>query len=135
MLRMRRLCLRKGKAMTAVLVIILAAAIAFGLSRKIRKLRRGGGCCGEFEKSEKRISVKDRNKSHYPYSVELSISGMTCINCARKVENTINSLDGVWAKVDLNTSTAKIYSKTERDINELCGIIAKAGYTAQLKGK
>ena len=27
---------------------------------------------------------------------------MSCKNCAVKVENTFNSMDGVWAKVDLS---------------------------------
>ncbi len=121
--------------MTAVLIIILAAVIAYAIYQTVKKFRKGGGCCGEFEKLEKRTAVKDRNKSHYPYSAVLSIGGMTCENCARKVENTLNALDGVWSKVDLNSGTAKIYSKTERDTKELCSIIAKSGYNAELKNQ
>lgn len=120
--------------MTAVLITILAIVIIYAVYHTVRKFRRGGGCCGEIEKSEKKTAVKDRNKSHYPYSAALKIGGMTCENCARKVENALNSLDGVWTKVDLNSGTAKVYSKTEIDINEIRGIIAKAGYTANLKG-
>ena len=120
--------------MTAVLIIIIAIVIIYAAYQTVRKFRKGGGCCGEFEKSEKRTAVKDRNKSHYPYSVVLKISGMTCENCTRKVENTLNALEGVWAKVDLNSGTAKIYSKNEIDVNCLYGLIAKAGYTANLKG-
>ena len=127
--------LPKGNIMTAVLIIILAAVIMYAVYQTVKKFRKGGGCCGEFEKSEKRTAVKDRNKSHYPYSVVLSIGGMTCENCARRVENALNSLEGVWAKVDLNSGTAKIYSKNEMDKKELCSIIAKAGYNAELKNE
>lgn len=118
--------------MTAVLIIIIAAVIIYGVYHTVQKFRRGGGCCGEIEKLEKRTAVKDRNKAHYSHYTVLKISGMTCENCARRVENTLNSLDGVWAKVDLNSGAAKVYSKTEIDINEIRGIIAKAGYTVQL---
>ncbi len=128
-----------------ILLIIIGAVLVRAFAVCVRSHKKGGGCCGncsecggccgEFEKSEKRIAVKDRNKSHYPYSVVLIIGGMTCENCTRRVENTLNSLDGVWAKVDLSSGTAKIYSKTERDTKELCSIIAKAGYNAELKNR
>lgn len=40
--------------------------------------------------------------SHYPYCVQIGIDGMTCNHCKARVENTLNSEDGVWAEVDLS---------------------------------
>ena len=117
----------------AVIIIILFTVIAFGTYHTIKKFRKGGGCCGEHEAAEKQISVKDKNKSHYPYSVDLKISGMTCQNCAKRIENALNSLDGIWAKVDLNSNSAHILMKQETDIKQLCSVIAKTGYSAERK--
>lgn len=115
----------------AIIIILLTVLVCFGTYQTVKKFRKGGGCCGEHEQAKKRVSVKDKNKSHYPYSVDLKIKGMTCQNCARRVENALNTLDGIWAKVDLNSNTAHILLKQETDKKELCRMIASAGYVAE----
>ena len=83
--------------------LILAAVVlicAYAVYSYIRKLRVGGGCCGEREAAPKRVKVRDRDKRHYPYVLEVTVDGMVCANCARRVENALNSLDGVWARVE-----------------------------------
>lgn len=117
----------------AVIIILLIAVIAFSAYKTVTKLRKGGGCCGEHEQAEKSVTVKDRNKQNYPYSAELKISGMTCSNCAKRVENALNSTEGIWARVDLNSNTAHIRMKHETDVRMLCGIVAGAGYMAEEK--
>ena len=83
--------------------LILAAVVlicAYAVYSYIRKLRVGGGCCGEREAAPKRVKVRDRDKRHYPYVLTVTVDGMVCANCARRVENALNSLDGVWARVE-----------------------------------
>ena len=109
-----------------LIIILLAIILVWAVYRIIKKIRYGGGCCGELEQSERPVSVKDRNKSHYPYAADLKITGMTCRNCAQKVQNALNELDGVWAMVDLNSHTAHIRLKQKPNIDQLCSIIAKA---------
>jgi len=115
------------------IVILLIAVIAFAIYQTVLKFQKGGGCCGEHEQPPKSITVKDKNKAHYPYSIELNISGMTCSNCAKRVENALNTVDGVWAKVNFNQHSALVRMKQEVDVKLLCGMIAKAGYYAQQK--
>lgn len=109
------------------IVLALAALLAWAVYHTVQKSRKGGGCCGEHE-TVKRISVSDRNKSHYPYQVELQISGMTCENCARRVENALNGIDGVWAKVDLGSRRARVLMKTEPDEKRIRETVSAAGY-------
>lgn len=116
-----------------VIIILLADAIAWAVIRIVKKSKRGGGCCGEHEAAEKSVAIKDKNKSHYPYCVDLSISGMICSNCAKRVENALNSIEGAWATVDKNTNTAHVLTKQTPDIRLLCGAVAKAGYVAEQK--
>ena len=111
--------------------VVLAVIIALAVALIVKKARKGGGCCGEHEAAEKSSPAGDGNKAHYPYSLEMKIDGMTCANCARRVENALNSLDGVMAKVSKDTDSARIYTKTQPDVRLLCGAVAKAGYMAR----
>ena len=115
--------------MIRYLVLTAAAALLlWGAYHTVRKLRRGGGCCGEHEAAESRVPVGDRHTAHYPYRAELEIGGMTCENCARRVENALNSLEGVWAKVDISTHTAKLRLKAPPDFRALTRRVAETGY-------
>ena len=73
--------------------------------------------------------MADRNKAHYPYAVRLTIDGMTCGNCAQRVENALNRLDGVWATVDLSERSALVRSKTELSDDLLRKTVLDTGYT------
>lgn len=109
----------------AILVIVVAAAVY----HVVKKMRNGGGCCGTGEAPVKKIRVEDRDKSHYPYHLVLDVDGMTCSNCARRVENALNKLDGVWAVVDLEKHRADLSMKTALPEDDLRGAVRDAGYT------
>ncbi len=115
--------------MNAVIIILLVCLIGWAIYRIIRKSQNGGGCCGEHEASVKRAPVKDRNRSHYPYKCSLVIGGMTCDNCAARVENALNDLPGTWAKVDISGNRAAVLSKSEPDEQALRCAVTGAGYT------
>ena len=115
--------------MNIVLIFLLLALIAWAVWRTVQKSRKGGGCCGEHQEAEKRVGIADRNKAHYPHSLSLQIGGMTCVNCARKVENALNSLDGVWAKVAIDTRSARVLCKTPPDEAAIREAVRQAGYT------
>ena len=116
-----------------VVLILLAVLVGWAIYHSVKKSKQGGGCCPEHEKTVKRTVVQDRNRSHYPFQITLDIGGMTCENCARKVENALNALDGVWAKVDIASHKASVLSKTQPDQKQLARCVLDAGYvvTAQ----
>lgn len=121
-----------NKIISVILFIIIAVIFAIAIKIIIKRAKHGSACCGEHIMTEKSKQVKDKNKKNYPYSVKLKVTGMTCKNCAIKIENALNELDGIWAKVDKNNNTAFILSKKEINVNELFTIIARAGYIATL---
>ena len=114
--------------MEIVLTVILAAAVAWAIVHTVQKSRKGGDCCGDREETVKRVPVGDRNKAHYPYTAELTVEGMTCENCARRVENALNTLDGVWAKVDIGSHRATVRLKGPPEEIELRRAVHDAGY-------
>lgn len=75
-----------------------------------------------------KIKVRDKDKSHYPYSRILKVDGMSCGNCACHVENALNSLEGVWAQADLEKGEALVRMKQEHGNNELKQAVKDAGY-------
>jgi len=77
-----------------VVVIVLLVVVAFAVYGTVRRIRHGSSCCGERTPAEKKVKVKDRNKSSYPFVYRLKIDGMYCSNCARRIENALNSMDG-----------------------------------------
>ena len=115
-------------ALNAVLTAALLLLAAWAPRRTLIRSRKGGGCCGEHESAEKKVTVSDRNKAHYPYAVLLQIGGMTCENCARKVETALNLLDGTWAVVSISGGSAKVLSKTPLDEAALREAVRGAGY-------
>ena len=87
------------------------------------------GCCGvDSEAAPRKIKVQDRDLSHYPYEKALEIRGMTCSNCVTHVQNALNSLNGVYAKVDLSSRRAVIYMKDEVPDPILRHAVSDAGY-------
>ena len=108
-----------------VLVIIVICAILI-----IRKrIKYGSSCCGTHDAAQKKIKVKDKNKAHYPYTYTLTVDGMHCSNCARRVENALNAKEGVWACVKLENNTVLVRSKNPMKWEDFSIVISKAGYT------
>ena len=113
---------------TVIGIVFLGLLILFAVSKTANHFQKGGGCCGEHEQSQEKTGALDRNKAHYPWEVTVKIGGMTCDNCAAKVENALNQLDGVWAKVSIDTQTAQIRSKKEPDMKVYAQAVQAAGY-------
>ena len=60
--------------------------------------------------------------------LELDIEGMTCTACARRVEKTLNRLDGVSAYVDFASEKAHLQLAGEIQLNDLKDAVEAAGY-------
>lgn len=114
---------------TVIVGIVIALVCVYAIYSYGKKLRQGGGCCGTHDAAEKKVKVSDHNKEHYPYTVTLDIDGMTCSSCSRRVENALNEIGGVWAKVDLGAHKATVRLKQEPDEAVLRAAVQRAGYT------
>lgn len=113
----------------AIVLAVIAVGMFFGL-RRIVASTHGKSCCsdGASGKKAKKVVVADTDPSHYPYSDELLIGGMSCDGCAQNVENALNALDGVWATVTYADHTARVRSKRPVDRDTLEMAVRGAGY-------
>lgn len=111
----------------AIIILILFAGILFGIKSMLRRAA-GRGCCSGGTATV-RIKPKDKNRSHYAYRAEMDIQGMTCENCALRIENALNSLEGVMAKVNLKKNRVSLLLKKTGGEQILTAAVAGAGYT------
>ncbi len=112
---------------TVIICVLLLLICIFAVRSYAKRL--SSGCCGAAgEKKEKKVKVEDRDASHYPITKLLSIDGMTCGNCVRRVENSLNRLDGVWAEADLSSGTVRVRMKRDMEDAVLRQTVREAGY-------
>ncbi len=111
---------------TIIICAVLILIALFAIRSYIKKL--ANGCCGAEGDGIKKIKPSDTNKSNYPFSKIVKIEGMTCKNCAARVENAFNSIDGFYASVNLKKNEADVLMKEEKDDASLRQIVRDAGY-------
>ena len=111
-----------------LLGVLLSLAAILALWRVIRRFRRGSACCGEREKNVRRTGPAWGRLGGAPYAAEIEIQGMTCENCARKIENALNELDGVRARVNYPERRATLRSSRPGMEAQARAKIREAGY-------
>ena len=62
--------------------------------------------------------------------IELDVTGMTCMMCARRVEKALNKVDGVQASVKIATKIATVDAAPGVTVEQLCEVVEQAGYQA-----
>ncbi|MEU6091364.1 heavy metal translocating P-type ATPase [Streptomyces sp. NPDC047085] len=65
-------------------------------------------------------------------TTDLTVGGMTCAACVKRVERKLGKLDGVTAAVNLATGRARVSHPAHVSPAELVATVEKAGYTAAL---
>ena len=114
-------------AVNVIIILIITVGIVFGV-RSVVRSAAGKSCCSGGD-SVVKIGPSDNDRSHYPYRAEATVEGMTCKNCAERVTNALNSLDGVWAAVNLKKNSVSILLKQNDVEAALTEAVSKAGYT------
>ena len=68
-------------------------------------------------------------------TLTMSVGGMTCASCVRRVERKLGKLDGVKAEVNLATESARITLTAPHSNEELEAVVAAAGYSGQITSR
>lgn len=55
-------------------------------------------------------------------------NGMYCSNCAQRIENAFNSIEGLWAKVNFENKSVTVRAKKIFEGAQLSKIVNDAGY-------
>ena len=68
-------------------------------------------------------------------TLTMSVDGMTCASCVRRVERKLGKLDGVKAEVNLATESARITLTAPHSDEELEAVVNAAGYTGTVTSR
>ncbi|MCM1579503.1 MAG: ATPase P [Ruminococcus sp.] len=94
---------------TAVIIVLLVIVCVFSVKSYMKKLSHG--CCGAGGDNEGAAADRDNwDISGYNFRYAVKIGGMSCKNCAAKIENTFNRKEGVYSRADFKKGTAEIFS-------------------------
>ena len=68
-------------------------------------------------------------------TLTMSVAGMTCASCVRRVERKLGKLDGVKAEVNLATESARITLTSPHSNEELEAVVNAAGYSGTVTSR
>lgn len=109
-----------------IVIAILLIAIAAAVLRAKKHFKNG--CCGSGS-----TTIREKKTLTEPIIGKkvMVIEGMHCENCAARVENAANRLEGVLCKVNLRKKTATISYSAEIPDELLRQTVESRGYTVR----
>lgn len=91
---------------TFIIVVILLVIIVFSLRSSVKHMKGEGGCCGGGSGSSSK--VKKQKLDRVVEVKRMKIEGMKCDNCRKNVEDGLNTMSQVNAKVNLKKKEAVV---------------------------
>lgn len=90
----------------ADIIVVAGIVLAVGvISYPLLKRMRGGeDCCGNAQ-----VRVRQKRLRRPAGKYTLSIEGMHCRNCAKRVTEAVNEIDGLACRVNLEKKEAVIF--------------------------
>ena len=114
---------------TIIIIVILVVILFFAIKNSIPHFKGQGSCCGGGD-SEKVIKPKKLEK--VIATKTLRVEGMRCNNCRVRVQNKLNEIDGVNAKVNIEKKIATVQLGRDIPDEELIRAIGSMGYEAEV---
>lgn len=113
-----------------VLAVLIGAAAAYLVRAKRSGVKcvgcpAGGNCSSRHKKKKKKLTGAVIAKK------TIIISGMHCAHCVQSVTDSLNRIDGVSARVDLNKSCAEIFLDREVGEDILISAVEKEGFSVE----
>ena len=109
---------------TILVVCILVLIVVGAVISSAKHFKGEGGCCGGGSVKVRGDKIKDVVAVKTIY-----IEGMHCSNCSDRVQNALNSLSQVNAKVDLKKKQAVVKLGREVSDDELKSCVERCGYS------
>jgi hypothetical protein len=104
------------------LPLALTVAVVLLTARSLRSQERGRGV--------EHTRVADLHREHYPFALTLTVSGMDTEAAARRLQDSLNALEGTWAEqADWEAGKVQVLCKEKPDTAALRSAAAAAGCT------
>lgn len=112
---------------TILVICVLLLIVVGAVISSAKHFKGEGGCCGGGGS----VKIKGDKIKDVVAVKTIATDGMHCGNCSSRVQNALNGLGQVNAKVDLNKKQAVVKLGREISDEELKQCIERAGYTVQ----
>ena len=108
-----------------IIIVIVVAILYFAVKNSLAHFKGEGACCGGGGKGK---PIKPKKLDKVIATKVVGIEGMGCDHCSLRVQNALNSVDGINAKVKLSRGTAIVKLGKEISDAEITEIIENLGY-------
>ena len=112
-----------------IILVIILMAVAFGIRESVKHFKGEGGCCGGGSAVQPK---KKKLKGSTLKTMVFSVPDMHCKNCAARVTETVNDIDGAAAHVNLKKKTVTVACDRVIDPDDIRAAIEHKGYSASL---
>ncbi len=112
--------------LNVIIVLLILAAIVFAVRSSILHFKGQGACCGGG--SGETIALEKTLEGKVVCEKTAAVEGMVCKNCAAHVQNALNALEGVSAKVNLKKAEVQICAVRDVSDEEIRKAVSDAGY-------
>ena len=111
---------------TILVICILLLIVVGAVISSAKHFKGEGGCCGGGS-----VKVKGDKIKNVVAVKTIYIEGMHCSSCSSRVQNALNSMDQVNAKVDLKKQQAAVKLGRNVSDEELKRCVERCGYTVR----
>jgi copper ion binding protein len=132
-------CVRRVEKAVSALPQVAAASVNLATERAVLTVAAGASTAAVRRAAARAVTAAGYAVREVPAPVEgsrrlqLTISGMTCASCVRRVERALSSVDGVSsASVNLTTESAEVSVTAPVEPATLVAAVGRAGYGAEL---
>ena len=108
-----------------IIIAILAVAFFFAIRSTVAHFKGQGACCGGGGSD---VKTKPRRLDKVIGKKVMQIDGMACEHCYARVQNVLNSIDGISAKVNGSRKQAVIRYGKEVSDEDLIKAVTDLGY-------
>ncbi len=115
-----------GTITDIIVIAVIAVMMFFAVKSSVKHFKGEGACCGGGGKP---VLIKPKKPARVIAKKKILIEGMTCDHCAARIQNALNSVDGVCAKVKRNRGLAIVQLGKDIDDEVLRQTITDLGYT------
>ena len=110
-----------------VLLAVLVIAVFIVVRTKIKRVGIKRTCCGGHEKEKRQEKILEEKPIR---EITVHIADLCCEDCAIRVENAFNRLDGVSAKACHHEKRAVLLISKELTEAEIRAVVSACGFTA-----
>ncbi len=108
-----------------IIIVILAVVLFFAIKNAIPHFKGQGACCGGGGAD---VKTKPRKLDRVIGKKVMRIDGMRCEHCYTRVQNVLNSIDGISARVNGRRKQAVISYGKEVSDDILTTAVTDLGY-------